>query len=438
MRVLGIGHYNDLGSIYMRCAIEGHEVRVHVAEEASRDVLRGLVPQEDDLDAAIAWARADDDHLILFEDSGWGELQDRLRAEGLHVLGSSALGDRLEEDRAYGQQVLRDAGLPTLPTHTFDAFDEAIAFVSHHPRRYVLKFHGSDLPSSANYVGMRDDASDVLAVLARERALYAADQEPEPEFSLMQHATGIEIGLGAFFDGSNFVGPINLDWEHKRFFPGDLGELTGEMGTVVTYRGGEKLFAATLAKVAPLLRSGYHVGYVNLNTITNADGIWPLEFTCRFGYPGFAILSALFRDDCATICRNVAAGVGASFATHPGYAIGVVLTVPPFPYHHGYEELGKGQMIHLPANLTAAEQRELHYGEVALDRGALVTAGIVGYVMVVTGRGTTIPEAQTATYDLVRRIAIPNMRYRNDIGTTVHATGLAELARLGWLHVDGE
>ncbi|MEO8550569.1 MAG: phosphoribosylglycinamide synthetase C domain-containing protein [Kofleriaceae bacterium] len=431
MRVLGIGNYNDLGSIYMRCASEGHDARVFIAEEGSRDVLRGLVPQEPDLEAAIAWAAADD-HVILVEDSGWGAQQDAWRARGLHVLGSSMLGDRLEEDRAFGQQVLRDAGLHTLPTHTFESFTEAIEFVNATPCRYVLKFHGSDLPSNANYVGMRDDASDMLAVLAREQALYAADDEPEPAFSLMAFVAGVETGLGAFFDGNDFVGPINLDWEHKRLFPGDLGELTGEMGTVVTYRGGEKLFAATLARVAPLLRSGHHVGYVNLNTIINADGIWPLEFTCRFGYPGFAILSALFHDDCARICRNVAAGTGASFTTHDGFAIGVVLTVPPFPYHHGYEELGKGQMIHLPRDLTDDERRHLHFGEVALDRGALVTAGQVGYVMVVTGNGPTIAAARAAAYGLAGRIAIPNMRYRNDIGTSLEVRGLAELSKLGW------
>ena len=432
MRVLGIGNYNDLGSIYMRCASEGHDARVHIAEEGSRDVLRGLVPQEPDLDAAIAWAAAGE-HVILVEDSGWGVQQDEMRRRGLRVLGSSALGDRLEQDRAYGQQVLRDAGLSTLPTYTFQSFTEASAFVRAEPRRYVLKFHGSDLPSSANYVGMREDGSDLLAVLERERRLYAADDEPEPEFSVMAFARGVEVGLGAFFDGNDFVGPVNLDWEHKRFFPGDLGELTGEMGTVVTYRGGDKLFAATLARVAPLLRSGRHVGYVNLNTIINAAGIWPLEFTCRFGYPGFAILSAMFRDDCAQICRNVAAGTGASFATEDGFSVGVVLTVPPFPYHHGYDELGKGQMIHLPVDLSAEERhRHVHFGEVALDDGALVTAGQVGYVMVVTGNGPTIPAARDAAYGLARRIAIPNMRYRDDIGAGVHAHGLAELTRLGW------
>ncbi len=48
MRILGIGDYNDLGSIYMHLAREGHDVRVHIAEEGSRDVRRGLVPQAND------------------------------------------------------------------------------------------------------------------------------------------------------------------------------------------------------------------------------------------------------------------------------------------------------------------------------------------------------------------------------------------------------
>ena len=34
-------------------------------------------------------------------------------------------------------------------------------------------------------------------------------------------------------------------------------------------------------------------------------------------------------------------------ATHGGFAAGVVLTVPPFPYRHGYEELSKGMPVYL-------------------------------------------------------------------------------------------
>ncbi len=165
-----------------------------------------------------------------------------------------------------------------------------------------------------------------------------------------------------------------------------------------------------LARLAPRLRAGRHVGYVNLNTIVNADGVWPLELTCRFGYPGFTILSALFAEPCGEVLARVARGE--DYATHPGYAVGVVLTVPPFPYHHGYDELGKGTPILLPPDLTDDERLHLHFAEVGLASGELITVGQVGYVMVVTGRGATIDEAQRAAEREQRPVGIVERRRR--------------------------
>jgi phosphoribosylamine--glycine ligase len=276
-----------------------------------------------------------------------------------------------------------------------------------------------------------ESGEDMRAFLRSAQRTWPADEEPS--FVLMDHVRGVEVGVGAFFNGERFLEPANLDWEHKRFFPGDIGELTGEMGTVVTYRGAERIFEKSLGRAAPLLRESGYCGYINLNTIVNEDGIWPLEFTCRFGYPGFPILDSLHECGWDQIFRSLIARDGRSFPTYDGYSVGVVITVPPFPYSHGYDALGKGRPICFEQDLDDIGRDSLHYGEVDMRDGQLVTAGLIGYIMVVTGLGKSIDEAREQAYRRVGKVVIPNARYRNDIGVRLIDHELAEMRRLGLL-----
>jgi phosphoribosylamine--glycine ligase len=194
---------------------------------------------------------------------------------------------------------------------------------------------------------------------------------------------------------------------------------------------------ATLGLLAPRLAASGYVGYVNLNTIVNERGVWPLEFTTRFGYPGYAILAELQATSWGELFHGMVTRSMPGFAVHPGYAVGVVLTVPPFPYSTDYARLSRGAPVVFAGSMTDAERARLHYGEVALEGGQLVTSGSVGYVMVATGTGRTVPEAQRAAYQLARRVHVPNVRYRTDIGERFVREDEAVLQRLGWLPESG-
>ena len=436
MRFLGVGTSCDLSSLYRRLVQGGHDVRIHVAEPMCHDVLAGIVQQVDDWRAELDWVRAaGDDGIVIFEEAGRGGEQDDLRAAGFNVVGGSAWGDRLEKERGYGQQVCADIGLQIAASRSFTSLDAAREFIAGYPGRYVLKYDGAGFGAADTYVGQLNDGRDLLAVLAAK--LRQRGTEPT-RFLLQSRIEGIEMGVGAYFDGSNFVGPPCLDWEHKRFFPGDVGEFTGEMGTVATFDRARRFFDLTLARLAPLLREHAHVGYLNLNTIVNVDGIWPLEFCARFGYPGFAVLEPLQATDWATLLKRLVSGSiaserGGAFTAHSGFSTGVVLTTRPFPFLRHYVDVPIGLPIVFDRDYTAADDAQTHYGEVGLDYGQLVTAGYHGWTMVVTGTGATIAAAQVDAYARVERIVIPNVRYRNDIGDKLVAGDYAAIEALGLL-----
>jgi phosphoribosylamine--glycine ligase len=421
VRILGIGETCDLGSLYLRLIAGGDEVRVSVSEPLAAGTMAGMVPRTGDWRAELDWIReAGADGLILFEAVGFGALQDQLRSEGFQVIGGSALGDRLEEDRDYAQRVLADCGLRIAPVAAFTDAQAAIDDLARRPRRCVFKLSAS---AGETFVGAHPDGRDIAALL---RSRPPEDAQP---FILMDHVEGIETGIGAYFDGDKFLRPACLDWEHKRFFAGDMGELTGEMGTVATYEASDALFEATLLPLEPLLREAGHVGYVNLNSVINAEGVWPLEFTCRFGYPGFAVLEPLQALGWGELFQTMLRRDSPRFPTNPGFSHAIVLSTPPFPLSRKQVDYPVGLPI-LADNVPA---EHLHWGEVGLADGEPVTAGLYGWTAVVTATGDTVLEAKSAAYARAERVRCANLRYRLDIGDKLIAGALERLASWGWL-----
>lgn len=432
MRILGVGECNDLAAMYAGMEARGHEVRVFVRDEASHGVFSGIVARTDDWQQELGWiAEAAEQGLIVFETADQGAVQDDLRAQGFQVIGGSALGDRLEGDREYGQSILRQAGLRTASSHTFSSYREALDFLSGRHQRYVLKFNGTHSLRTKNYIAQASDSRDLAALLQ-----FHANSEATHElldFVLMEYIEGIEIGVGGYFNGSVFLDTACIDFEHKRFFPGELGELTGEMGTVVSYDGSAALRDFVLRPLAGVLRDGGYCGYINVNLMANADGLWPLEFTSRFGYPGYAICEQLHRQPWESIFLAMARRSATRFATAPGFAVGVVLTVPPFPYRQGYAELSKGVPIILDHDLAPVDREAIAFAEVEMRHGAMVTSGTCGYVGVATGCAATVDAARLRALEVASKVYVPNLRYRNDIGARVSDPQLDLLRQWGYL-----
>ena len=249
----------------------------------------------------------------------------------------------------------------------------------------------------------------------------------------MPRLDGVEVGVGAYFDGQRFLRPACIDFEHKRFFNGEMGEMTGEMGTLVAYPAENRIFEATLARIEPVFRDAGHVGYVNLNMIANEDGLWPLEFTCRFGNPGFAILAPLQTAGWGDLFQRMLRGGEDRFPASPDWSIGIVLTVPPFPEERPGADPAEDPPLFYHHDPAPDEAPHYHLSDVRIEDTQMFARRRTGYAMVVTGAGPTVEAAQRAAAARARNVLAPDLRWRTDIGDRFRAGEGERLRRLGWL-----
>lgn len=397
-----------IGDIAWHMSLEGHEVRYFIQNPDCKEIGDGFISKIDDWKREIDWA-----DVIIFDDVlGQGELAADLRKKGKLVIGGTPYTDRLEDERAYGQQELRNFGIPIIPSYDFTSFDEAIDLVREKPSRYVIKPSGeAQNIKRLLFVGEEEDGQDVIQVLEAYKKNWANEIKV---FQLQKRMAGVEVAVGAFFNGKKFLHPININFEHKKLFPGNIGPSTGEMGTAMFWSEPNKLFNATLAKMESKLAAEGYVGYIDLNCIVNGNGIYPLEFTSRFGYPTIFIQKDGINMPVSEFFHDMAAGKDFKIKTKNGFQIGVRILVPPYPFDDPktFQSYSNNAAI-----IFKKPNREgVHIEDVKQVNEQWFITGTSGVALVVVGIGPSMKQAQIQAYNRVKNILIPNMYYRTDIG----------------------
>jgi phosphoribosylamine--glycine ligase len=349
----------------------------------------------------------------VFDDVlGMGTEAARLRKKGKAVVGGTPYTDRLEDDRSFGQTELKAFGIPIIPFEGFTSFGDAIEYVKANPARYVIKPSGeAQNVKRLLFVGEEEDGQDVIHVLESYEKVYA---DRVKEFQLQRRRQGVEIAVGAFFNGHEFLAPINVNFEHKKLFPGNIGPSTGEMGTAMYWSQPNRIFNATLAKMEAKLGEEGYAGYIDLNCIVNAQGIYPLEFTARFGYPTISIQQDGLTMPMGELLSGLARGERVEIKARSGFQVGVRIVVPPFPYDDPatFEANSEERVI----IFRRPDLAGVHIEDVKLVNGEWVITGDSGVVLIVVGAGPTMRQAQAQAYQRIKNILIPNMYYRDDIG----------------------
>lgn len=405
-RFLFVSRWGDLLDIALAVQQEGNDVKLFIEYKPCREIGDGFVPKAREWQKHIAWA-----DIVVFDYTGYGKVAEELKAAGKPVIGGTEYADRLEVDRSFGQDELRRHKIKTLKYKEFQTFADAIAYVETHPNPYVIKPSGETQDyKQLLFVGKEEDGSDVLRML---RA-YEKSWGDMGAFQLQRRVKGVEVSVAAFFNGKEFIKPVNITFEHKKLFPKELGVSTGEMGTSMFWTDDSPIFNATLGRMEKTLAKDGFVGHIDINCIVNGKGIYPLEFTSRFGFPQIYLQRAGIKDPFGEVLFKVATGQSFKLKTRNGFQVGAYMVVPPFPFTdpETFRLFSKDAVV----IFKDKNKKGIHPMHLKQVNDEWLITGDSGIALLVSGTGLTLREAQRQMYSRISNVLINNAYYRTDIG----------------------
>ncbi|GAA2681215.1 phosphoribosylamine--glycine ligase [Actinoplanes palleronii] len=323
---------------------------------------------------------------------------DAVRAKGIACFGPSAAAAKLEGSKAFANEVMAAAGVPTARSFACSSVSEAAAAMKELGAPYVVKNDGL---AAGKGVVVTDDLDEALIHAEACGTVVIEEFLPGPEVSLFVITDGTAVA------------PLMAAQDFKRLEDGDEGPNTGGMGAYapldwapadLTERVLRETVEPTLAEMRK--RGTPFAGLLYVGLALTPDGPKVIEFNARFGDPETQVVLALLDTPLAGVLKAAATGTLAEqppLSWKDGSAITVVIA------SHNYPGVPRtGDVI------TGAEvPGVIHAGTARDAQGRLVSAG--GRVLSVTATGTDLQTARSAAYALVDRVSLDGAQFRTDI-----------------------
>ncbi len=334
-------------------------------------------------------------------------LADALEAEGISCIGPTREAARIETDKEFCRNLMKDYGIPGCPAFAaFHDIDAACAYLEASGREYAIKpiglTGGKGVKIMGEHVGL-EGAKEYI-------------REIGGEVVLEERLIGEEFTLMTFVDGEHVV-PMPLVQDHKRAFEGDEGPNTGGMGaysmpdhmlpfvTGDDYRQAVGIMEGILG--AMRAKGLVYKGFLYGQFMVTADGPMVIEFNARFGDPEAMNLLALLSSDFGRIVTRIAEGtLGPDDVSFLHKASVCKYLVP-----EGYpENPQKGMEIAVGDYGDAV----LYYANVVEECGVLFTQ--TSRTLAFVGLGDTLEEAEAIAERAAAGVT-GAVRHRTDIGT---------------------
>lgn len=340
-------------------------------------------------------------------------LTDRLQKAGFRVFGPNQAAARLESDKWFSKDLMRQQAVPTADARMFSDPQAAEEYVRHRGTPIVIKATGLAKGKGVTLCYRESDALQAIDQTMRQRVFGDAGTKVVIE----EFLTGPECSILAFIDRRNIY-LMETSQDHKTIDEGDTGPMTGGMGAysptpIVTPQILSQIEREVFVPILDgLVRDGIeYKGVLYAGLMLTASGPKVLEFNCRFGDPETQPLMMRLKSDLLEVMLAVVEGKldQITLEWDPRPAMCVVASSKGYP--------GKNRVGDVITGIEQADQMpnvKVFHSGTELKEGQLVTAG--GRVLAVTALGDTLRDAQQRCYQAMSLIHFDGMHYRRDIG----------------------
>lgn len=428
MKIL-LASCEGIGAWLLLRLMRDHECDWFEIDPKNDQVLKGLIPPP------IEDPKFKDYDLVIFDVTGNGELAEEISLV-TPVIGDSLLASRLEDDRLFGIETMEGCGIEVPPYATFETPEEAKAYITELPKRYVYKpftIDGVEQDCDTTYVS--ESAEDLIKTID----ILFKDSHEAP-FLLQEVVEGVEIACNGYFDGTYFHF-ITHTIEEKKLMSGGYGPNTGCSGNLIYWpERSNRLIQEGLMKLIPFLKESGYRGMIDLNTIVNESHAYGLEFTPRFGYDSSATEFAMLDGDLGKFLYEIATAPEEGYIDHDPtprplgrWAASERLTIPPYPEDNA--PIPKGLPIK-GIDIDSAWRNCFLYDAMIDKRRTgeegLVTIGLSGLVCCPIAVAHTPEGAWKGVERVSKPIKFPNLQCRDDLEEST-LKRLKEVKEMGWL-----
>ncbi|MHC4081107.1 MAG: phosphoribosylamine--glycine ligase [Planctomycetota bacterium] len=376
------------------------------------------------------WCERNDIHLVVVgPEAPLAEgLTDVLASPKCQVFGPTRSAARIEADKAFAKQLMRQAAIPTAESRTFRDPGSALAYIEAHDEPCVVKATGLAAGKGVVVCETPDEAQEAVDRMMVRREF----GDSGSTILIEEKLSGQEVSVLAVV-ARRSIWLLDPCQDHKQVGEGDIGPNTGGMGA---YCPTPLLDAATLDAIQreilvptadALRREGIEYrGVLYAGLMITPGGPKVLEFNCRFGDPECQVLLPRLRSDLIELLWAACTATGApgkpgsldetpiEFDPRTACCVVVCSEGYPGPYEKGRPITGIAD-----AEALAGDGQEVivfHAGT-RYDDGQLVTNG--GRVLGVTALAEDLQTARDLANAACARIQFDGAFYRRDIGDRV-------------------